>query len=186
MLFNWFSSLYRVFLVLFESLQVWSYIRWEMDQLEQKRQKTMQSGDFHAEQSEWLFLIAELSEWLFLIAEQPGCMFQRQRFLSKLQVNTGFALIIPSFSPSRMWLWYIIFFSFFWHSTLFLEKKPDLRVGDLIFCYFVKGEGHLSRFIEEPPEPYYFISVIFHVALYLCLCVFLLQGWVDSLLSLGC
>ncbi|KAG5397675.1 hypothetical protein IGI04_019489 [Brassica rapa subsp. trilocularis] len=45
----------------------------------------------------------------------------------------------------------------------FGEKKPDLRVGDLRFCYFVKGEGHLSRFREEPPEPYYFISVIFHV-----------------------
>ena len=50
-LFNWFSSLYRVFLVIFESLQVWSCIGWEMDQLEQKRQKTMQFGGFHAEQS---------------------------------------------------------------------------------------------------------------------------------------
>ncbi|KAG5394086.1 hypothetical protein IGI04_024049 [Brassica rapa subsp. trilocularis] len=44
----------------------------------------------------------------------------------------------------------------------FRHKKPDLRVGDLRFCYFVKGKGHLSRFREEPPEPYYFISVIFH------------------------
>ena len=51
MLLNWFSSLYRFFLVLFESLQVWSCIGWEMDQLEQKRQRTMQFGDFHAEQS---------------------------------------------------------------------------------------------------------------------------------------
>ncbi|KAF3502160.1 hypothetical protein F2Q69_00040948 [Brassica cretica] len=31
--------------------EVWSCIGWEMDQLEQKRQKTMQFGDFHAEQS---------------------------------------------------------------------------------------------------------------------------------------
>ncbi|KAF2618841.1 hypothetical protein F2Q68_00039655 [Brassica cretica] len=30
---------------------VWSCIGWEMDQLEQKRQKTVQFGDFHAEQS---------------------------------------------------------------------------------------------------------------------------------------
>ncbi|KAF2600366.1 hypothetical protein F2Q68_00010929 [Brassica cretica] len=33
------------------SSQVWSCIGWEMDQLEQKRQKTVQFGDFHAEQS---------------------------------------------------------------------------------------------------------------------------------------
>ena len=103
MLFNWFSSLYRVFLVLFESLQVWSCIGWEMDQLEQKRQKTVQFGDFHAEQSwwlfwiaeqpEWLFRIAEQPEWLFRIAEQPECLFQRQKFLWKLQPISGFALI---------------------------------------------------------------------------------------------
>ncbi|KAG5378154.1 hypothetical protein IGI04_025996 [Brassica rapa subsp. trilocularis] len=31
--------------------EVWSCIGWEMDQLEQKRQKTMQFGSFHAEQS---------------------------------------------------------------------------------------------------------------------------------------
>ena len=85
MLFNWFSSLYRVFLVIFESLQVWSCIGWEMDQLEQKRQKTVQFGDFHAEQSWWLFWIAEQPEWLFRIAEQPECLFQRRRFLRKLQ-----------------------------------------------------------------------------------------------------
>ena len=49
---NWFLSLYRVFLVLFESLQVWSCTGWEMDLLEQKKQKTVQFGDFHAEQSD--------------------------------------------------------------------------------------------------------------------------------------
>ncbi|KAF3507489.1 hypothetical protein F2Q69_00008128 [Brassica cretica] len=43
---------YRVFLDLFESLQVWSCIGLEIDQLEQKGQNIMQSGDFHAEQSE--------------------------------------------------------------------------------------------------------------------------------------
>ena len=49
---NWFSNHYRVFLDLFESLQVWSCIGLEIDQLEQKGQNIMQSGDFHAEQSE--------------------------------------------------------------------------------------------------------------------------------------
>ena len=52
---NWFSSLYRVFLVLFESLQVWSCTGWEMDQLEQKKQKTVQFGDFYAAQSDDCF-----------------------------------------------------------------------------------------------------------------------------------
>ena len=74
-----------------------------------------------------------------------------------------------------VWI-YLLFLFFLIILRCFGDKEPDLRVGDLRFCYFVKGEGHLSRFREEPPEPYYFISVIFHVALYLCLCVFLLHG----------
>ncbi|KAG5384878.1 hypothetical protein IGI04_036348 [Brassica rapa subsp. trilocularis] len=44
--------LYRVFRVLFESLQVWSCIGWEIDQLEEKRRETVQFGEFHAEQSD--------------------------------------------------------------------------------------------------------------------------------------
>ena len=42
-------SLYQVSLVFFESLQDRSCTGWGMDQLEQKRQKTVQFGDFHAE-----------------------------------------------------------------------------------------------------------------------------------------
>ena len=48
---NWFLSLYRIFLVFFESLQVWSCIGWKIDQLEKKKRETMQFSDFHAEQS---------------------------------------------------------------------------------------------------------------------------------------
>ena len=120
MLFNWFSSLYRVFLVLFESLQVWSCIGWEMNQLEQKRQKTVQFGDFHAEQSWWLFRIAEQPEWLFRVSVPAAEIFKETTII------TGFALIIPIFSPSRLWLWYIIFSVSLYHTTLFLgeETRP--------------------------------------------------------------
>ena len=75
-----------------------------------------------------------------------------------------------------MALIYLLFLFLLTIVRYFLHKEPDLRVGDLRFCYFVKGEGNLSRFREEPLEPYYFISVIFHATLYLCLCVFLLHG----------
>ena len=106
MLLNWFSSLYRVFLVLLESLQVWSCIGWEMDQLEQKRQKTMQFGGFHAEQSWWLFRVSVPAAEIF----------------KETTIITGFALIIHIFSPSRLWLWYIIFSVSLYHSTLFWRQ----------------------------------------------------------------
>ncbi|KAG5400583.1 hypothetical protein IGI04_015190 [Brassica rapa subsp. trilocularis] len=107
--------------------------------------KIVQFGVFHAEQSD------DCSDQ----AEQPSgatrVTVPAAEIFKETTIIMGFALIILIFSPSR------------------IHKKPDLRVGDLRFCYFVKGEGHLSRFREEPSEPYYFISVIFHVALYLCL-----------------
>ena len=122
MLFNWFSSLYRVFLVLFESLQVWSCIGWEMNQLEQKRQKTVQFGDFHAEQSWWLFRIAEQPEWLFRVSVPAAEIFKETTIIA------GFALIIPIFSPSRLWLWYIIFSVSLYHSTLFYTEENHWRL----------------------------------------------------------
>ncbi|KAL0714378.1 hypothetical protein Bca4012_021357 [Brassica carinata] len=46
-----------------------------MDLLEQKRQKRVQIGDFHAEQSD------DCSR----SSGTPECLFQRQRFLRKIQ-----------------------------------------------------------------------------------------------------
>ncbi|KAG5400897.1 hypothetical protein IGI04_015504 [Brassica rapa subsp. trilocularis] len=84
-------------------------------------------------------------------AEQPECMFQRQRFLRKLQPISGFALISLFSLPAACGFDISSFYVSPDYFALFLEKKPDLRVGDLRFCYFVKGEGHLSRLREEPP-----------------------------------
>ena len=147
MLSNWFSSLYRIFLVLSESLQVWSCTGWEMDQLEQMRQKRLQFGDFHAEQSWWLFPIVRN-------------LFQRQRFLRKLQVISGFALISIFLLQPHVASKYLFFFPFLYiFSTLFSTQNQTLKLHcwDLLTC---KGRRlHLSR-LQKITLNQLFLSVI--------------------------
>ena len=140
MLFNWFSSLYRVFLVLFESLQIWSCIGWEMDQLEQKRQQTVQFGDFHAEQSWWLFWIAEQPEWLFRVSVPE--------IFKETTTYFGICPNLSIFSPSRLWLWYIIFSVSLYHTTLVYREEPDPKTP-LLDLLIVKGEGSLHSWEES-------------------------------------
>ena len=147
-------SLYRVFLVLFESSQVWSCIGWEIDHLEQKSQKEPELEIFTSGTT----LQAVLGR-----VEQPKCMFQRQTFLRKLQVNSGFALI-SLYSPKAVCGLHISSFSFslsLFFSTLFLEtKKPDLSFWRFVIWYFVKGEGSISLTVEKIAMNPLFISFI--------------------------
>ena len=122
---NWFSSLYRVFLVLFESLQVWSCIGLEIDQLEQKGQNTMQSGDFHAEQSEWLFPIAEQPEWLFWIERSNPSVCSSGRIFKE---TTSHYEIFPN---------YPIFFS-----------QPPVASKKLLFLFFYAIFGRRNQTLE--------------------------------------
>ena len=55
MFYKVFLSLYRVLLVLSESLQVWRRIGKKKNHLEQKRQKRVQIGDFTQNSLKWLF-----------------------------------------------------------------------------------------------------------------------------------
>ena len=178
MLLNWFSSPYRVFLVLFESLQVWSCIGWEMNQLEQKRQKTVQFGDFHAEQSWWLFWIAEQPEWLFRGSVPAAEIFK--------ETTTYFGICpnLSIFSPSRLWFWYIFFFCFSWlfYASLQRGNIPKNSIVGFAYC---KGR-RISTLLRRILNPISFILLIQHVFFICYLCVFLLHGWVVSLLSLGC
>ena len=175
MLLNWFSSPYRVFLVLFESLQVWSCIGWEMNQLEQKRQKTVQFGDFHAEQSWWLFWIAEQPEWLFRGSVPAAEIFKETTTYFEICPN------LSIFSPSRLWFGYIFFFCFsLSYYAVFGRRNQtlELETCDLILC---KGRRlHLSHHREEPPEPlFYFIYTCFIQSLSLCF----LAPWLSSQLA---
>ena len=149
---NWLMSLYRVFLVLFDSLQVWSCIGWKMDQLEQKSKKKPELE---------IFTSGTTLQDVLERAEQPECMFQRQRFLRKLQVISGFA-VISIFSILAACSLHLSSFSLsLYFSTLFLrqETRVDfLEICDLILC---KGRRlHLSHHREDYPEPSFFISFI--------------------------
>ena len=131
---NWFSSLYRVFLVLFESLQVWSCIGWEMHQLEQKMQKRMQSGDFHAEQSEWLFPIAEQPERLFLIKRSTRVHVHAAEIFKETTSQYGICPNYPIFfSQTHVALIYHIFLFLFTFYATFYTRNQTWAFRDLWF-----------------------------------------------------
>ena len=109
-------SLYRVFLVLFESSQVWSCIGWEIDQLKQKSQKEPELE---------IFTSGTTLQAVLERVEQLKCMFQQQRFLRKLQVNSGFALISLFSSQAACGLHISSFSLSLFFSTLFLETKKN-------------------------------------------------------------
>ena len=59
-------------------------------------------------------------------AEKPECMFQRQRFIRKLQPISGFALISLFCLPATCGFHISSFSIFLYYSTLFFGEEPGL------------------------------------------------------------
>lgn len=168
---EFFKSLYRVFLVLSDSLEVLSCIGWKMDHLEQKRQKRIQIGDFHAEQT----------------SRAPGYLPQWHRSLRKLQDISRFSLIILIFSLSRHGPLHIFSSTFVLFSTLLFTGKKNSRAFHIAILLPCKERRPFISFRKELHEPYfYFFYNRSDVLSSFNLSVFLLHGWVVGLFSLGC
>ena len=94
--------------------------------------KRVHFGDFHAEQSWWLFPIAR---------NTPSACSSGRDFLRKLQLISGFALISLFFSASRLWLWYNFFFCFsiFFYASFYTINH--WRLLYLKICYLEREKA---------------------------------------------
>ena len=169
---NWFSSLYRVFLVLFESLQVLSWLWGKIGHLEPRRRKQCN-------------LVIFTQNSTIGCSRSSGGTRAHVPTAEIFKETTTYFGICPNlfiFSPSRLWLPYNFFF---WFSHASFYTKNHWRLLYLKICYLEREKASsLSPWKDSWTLSYLFIdsTCFLHI-----LSLWFICSWLSSrLLGLGC
>ena len=148
---NWFSSLYRFFLILFDSLQVWSCTWGKIDHLEQKGQKKCNLKVFTQSSP----IGCSRSSGATRVSVPAAEIFMETSNISE------FTVIIPILSPAAARdLQYIFSYFLLFYYAVSETRNQTWAFGRFVIWDFVKGEGSISLTTEKITWNPLFISFI--------------------------